>query len=130
MTSSEILSVIESPTHPDLSKLYRQLGYQPAAVSSMRKAISHVKKQAPEFLVAEFIYGYGNNYAGVNISNMDVLLYTLQRYAPQTRVIALVDKSERQYVNKLNDIVPIYGIVLQPVSDQEIESLLRDANNE
>ena len=130
MVSSQILSVMESPTHPDLSELYRQLGLNPVVVSSMRKAISHVKQQAPDFLVAEFIYGYGNNYAGVNISNLDVLLYTLQRYAPQTRVIALADKSERQYVDKLNDIVPIYGIVLQPASVHEIESLIRDANNE
>lgn len=129
MTSPVILSVIESPAHPDLSEIYHQLGFEAAVVSSMRKAISHVKQQAPEFLIAEFIYGYGNNYAGVNISNMDVLLYTLQRYAPRTRVIALVDKSEHQYVDKLNDIVPIYGIVLQPVSVDDIKSLLRDSNS-
>lgn len=127
MAIPSILSVIESPAHPDLSGLYQQLGFKQAVVNSMRKAISHVKKQAPDFLVAEFIYGYGNNYAGVNISNMDVLLYTLQRYAPNTKVITLVEKSERQYADKLNAIVPIYAIVVLPVSADEIESLLRDA---
>ncbi|HEY9150499.1 MAG TPA: hypothetical protein VIQ75_06780, partial [Gammaproteobacteria bacterium] len=74
--------------------------------------------------VAEFFYGYGNNYAGVNISNLDVLLYSLQRYAPQARVIVLVDKSERIHVDKLNDILPLAGVLTHPVAAGELESLL------
>ena len=90
----------------------------------MRKAISELKKQQPDYVVAEFFYGYGNNYAGVNISNLDVFLYSLQRYAPQARVIVMVDKSERQYVDKLNDMFPLHAVLQYPVSKAHIEALL------
>lgn len=90
----------------------------------MRKAINELKKQQPDYVVAEFFYGYGNNYAGVNISNLDVFLYSLQRYAPQARVIVMVDKSERQYVDKLNEIFSLHAVLQHPVSNAQLEALL------
>lgn len=93
-------------------------------VSSIRKAIGQVRKCQPDYIVAEFFYGYGNNYAGVNISNLDVLLSTLQKYAPQARVIVMVDKPERQYVDRLNELFPLYAVFEHPVSAAQIESCL------
>ena len=93
----------------------------------MRKVMSVLKKQQPDFIVAEFFYGYGNNYAGVNISNLDVMLYSLQKYSPNTRVVVLVDKSEREYVDKLNEIFPIHAVIQTPAADQAIESALTSA---
>ena len=90
----------------------------------MRKAMAELKKQKPDFVVAEFFYGYGNNYAGVNISNLDVFLYSLQRYAPSAKVVVLVDKSERQYVDKLEALFPIHAVFQQPVSAKEMEKVL------
>lgn len=119
-----IFSIIESPLHPDFSELYQELGLQQIKLSSMRKAMSELKKQTPDFVVAEFFYGYGNNYAGVNISNLDVFLHSLQRYAPMAKVIVLVDKSERQYVDKLLEMFPLHGILAQPVQTGDINKLL------
>jgi len=90
----------------------------------MRKAIAALKKQQPDFIVAEFFYGYGNNYAGVNISNLDVLLYTLQKYSAQTKVIVLVDKSEFQHVDKLNDIIMLHDIFKFPVNKEMMQDSL------
>lgn len=92
----------------------------------MRKAINELKKHQPDYVVAEFFYGYGNNYAGVNISNLDVFLYSLQRYAPKARVIVMVDKSERQYVDKLNDIFPLHAVLQQPVSQAQMTALFTE----
>ncbi len=92
----------------------------------MRKAIAALKKQQPDFIVAEFFYGYGNNYAGVNISNLDVLLYSLQKYSAQTKVIVLADKDELQHVEKLNEIIKLHDVFKFPVSkEQLLESLIR-----
>ena len=90
----------------------------------MRKAIAALKKQQPDFIVAEFFYGYGNNYAGVNISNLDVLLYSLQKYSAQTKVIVLVDKSEFQYVDKLNDIINLHNIFKFPINKKQLQDSL------
>jgi hypothetical protein len=119
-----LFSIIESPMHPDFSALYRRIGIDEIRIDSMRKALAQLKKQPPDFIVAEFFYGYGNNYAGVNISNLDVLLYSLQKYAPQARVIVLVEKSERVYVDKLNDIIPLHGILLHPLNESQMATCL------
>ena len=92
----------------------------------MRKAIAALKKQQPDFIVAEFFYGYGNNYAGVNISNLDVLLYSLQKYSEHTKVIVLVDKNEFSYVDKLNNIIKLHDVLKLPINRESLqESLLR-----
>ena len=81
MPEKTLFSIIESSAHPNFSELYKALGFKEIKINSMRKAIAALKKQQPDFIVAEFFYGYGNNYAGVNISNLDVLLYSLQNDA-------------------------------------------------
>jgi len=126
MANKTLLSIIESSAHPNFTELYNSLGIQENKVNSMRKAIASLKKQQPDFIVAEFFYGYGNNYAGVNISNLDVLLYSLQKYSAQTKVIALVDKDEFKYVDKLNKIIELHDVFKLPVSKKQIQgSLIR-----
>ena len=110
--------------HPDFRDLYKSANINETATNSIRKAIALIKKQQPDFIVCEFFYGYGNNYAGVNISNLDVLLSTLQKYAPETRVIIIVDKSERQHVDKLNDLFPLHAVFVSPVNKKSMEQAL------
>jgi hypothetical protein len=124
MPVATLLSIVESPTHPDFSGLYRRLGLAETRVGSIRKAIGQLKSQAPDFVVAEFFYGYGNNYAGVNISNLDVFLYSLQKFAPDARVIVMVEKTEHHHVDKLNGIIPLHGVLQHPVREPAMEALL------
>jgi len=127
MPSAVLFSIVESPTHPDLSGLYRRLGIAEIRVSSMRKALGELKRTAPDFVVAEFLYGYGNNYAGVNISNLDVFLYSLQKYAPAAKVIVLVDPLERQYVERLMQLFPVHAVLQHPVREPDLEAILSGA---
>lgn len=83
-----------------------------------------LKKQAPDYLVADFVYGYSNNYAGVNISNLDVMLMAMKRYSPDTKVIVLAQKHEIQHVAKLESIYPLHGILQLPINPKEISKLL------
>lgn len=123
-----LFSIIESSGHPNASELYESLGIKETKITSMRKAIAALKKQQPDYIVAEFFYGYGNNYAGVNISNLDVLLYSLQKYSEHTRVIVLVDKSELKYVDKLNEIINLHDILKYPINKEQLQkSLTRKA---
>jgi len=124
MPNKILLSVIESPTHTDFSRLYADLGFDHLKVNSMRKALAYVKTSKPDFVVAEFFYGYGNNYAGVNLSNLDVFLYALEKYAPDTKVIAMTQRSELKHAERLNEITPFYAIVAQPVRPNQLHKLL------
>lgn len=120
-----IFSVIESPTHPYFTALYKELGLDELCFQSMRKVIKAIKNNPPNFVATEFFYGYGNNYAGINISNLDVMLYSLQRYSPKTKVIVFVEKEERQYVDKLSEILPLYAILTKPVTTKTISTVLK-----
>lgn len=124
MAKPQILSVVESPAHPNFSALYRRLGFDEIKLNSQRKAIGQLKKSKPAFLVAEFNYGYANNYAGVNVSNLDTLLASLRRYSPETRVIVMVEKAERQYVDKLAALFPLYEVMVLPVTPQQMADVL------
>ncbi len=78
--------------------------------------------------MAEFFYGYGNNYAGVNISNLDVLLSSLQKYAPHARVIVMVDKSEYRYVEPLTQLFPLHAVFSLPVLEADMQAVLTEAS--
>ena len=125
MSDMTLFSVMGSPTHPNFSALYRRLKINEQKFNSMRKAISKLNSVRPDYVVAEFFYGYGNNYAGVNISNLDVLLSTLQKYSPDSKVIVIVEKSEHQYVDKLNELFPLHAVFVYPAKETEMEALLR-----
>ena len=92
----------------------------------MRQLIKKIKTQQPDFIAAEFFYGYQNNYAGINVSNLDVMLYSLQRYSPATKVIVFVDKEERQFVDQLNSIVPLHAIFIKPIKQDQILKILQE----
>lgn len=124
MSEKYVFSIIESAMHPDLSAVFRRQGLTEIRFNSMRKVMATLKKTVPDIVVAEFFYGYGNNYAGANISNLDVLLSSLQMLAPTARVIVLVDKSERAYVDKLQELFPLYAVLQYPVSREQVEALL------
>ncbi|MDH5436403.1 MAG: hypothetical protein OEX83_06550 [Gammaproteobacteria bacterium] len=121
-----IYSIIESRFHPDFSALYKELNLTDLKFSSLRKAINELKTQPPDFVVAEFFYGFGSNYAGVNVSNLDVFLYSVQKYAPEAKVIVLVNKEERQYVEKLSALFSLHDVFTLPVSEKSIRESISD----
>lgn len=124
MPAPVLFSIVESPGHPNLSALYRRLGIREERLASQRKAVQALKDQRPDFVVAEFFYGFGNNYAGANVSNLDTFLASVQRYAPAARVIVLVDKAQRTYVDRLAERFPLHAVLIQPVRATDIEPLL------
>lgn len=125
MSDAVIFSIIESPVHPNFSSLYLQHGLTEVRADSMRKAISLLRKHTPSIVVAEFFYGYGNNYAGINISNVDVFLLSLQKYKSDARVILLVDKTERKFVDKLAEQYPLHAILTYPISVDDMQKALK-----
>nr|WP_296751011.1 hypothetical protein [Thioalkalivibrio sp.] len=124
MSETLLFSIIESPGHPDFGELYQRRNIQDVRLPSIRKAIQALQRQRPDFVVAEFFYGYGNNYAGANLGNLDVFLASLQKYAPEARVIVMVDKQDRKYVNLLAERYPVHAVLVQPVSAAEVDAAL------
>jgi hypothetical protein len=120
-----LFSIIESPSHPRLDALYQRLGIHQVKLASQRKAIQALKRTLPDWIVAEFFYGFGNNYAGANVSNLDVLLASLRKMAPAARVIVLVSKEQVQYVPLLAERFTLHAVLTLPVTEGEVEAILR-----
>jgi len=124
MAKRTLYSIIETPLFPNMFDLCQALQINELRFDSMRKAISQLRTNKPDIVVGEFVYGYGNNYAGVNVSNLDVFLYSLQKYAPEAKVIVVVEKPERPHVAKLADLFDLHAILTLPVSEQALQQYI------
>lgn len=121
---SLLYSIHESPEHPDLSGVCRARGIELHKLGSQRKAITELKRNPPDWVVAQFLYGYGNNYAGVNVSNLDVFLHSLRKYAPRARVIVLAGPSDLPHVDKLTELFDIHAVLRLPLDMGQLEKAL------
>lgn len=126
MSQKVLYSIIESPLHPDFTRLYHDMNFENLQFNSMRKAISHLKKQKPDYVVADFLYGYGNNYAGVNVSNLDVFLHSLEKYAPDAKIIVMVEKEEIKYLPKLTALFNLHAALQYPVPTEAMKEMLSE----
>lgn len=124
MAEALLYDIVESPSHPDIGALCRRLGVQRITFTSQRKALGEIKRRPPDLLVADFFYGYGNNYAGANVSNLDVLLRSLQRFAPHARVIVLAGRSEAPHVGKLAALFTLHAVITLPADERELAAAL------
>jgi hypothetical protein len=120
-----LFSIVESPGHPNFSGLYQRHHIREVRLPSIRKAIQELQRQMPNYVVAEFFYGYGNNYAGANLGNLDVFLASLQKFAPTARVIVMVERQEREYAERLAERYPLHAVLVHPVSAADLEALLQ-----
>ncbi len=122
-----LYALIESPFHPDLSALYQQQGFAGERFSSARNLHRAIQKQKPDVFVGEFIYGWGNNYAGANVSNLDVTLRTLQCQAPAARTIVFIHPREEEHIGKLLALFPVHAVFTYPINETALAAALQAA---
>ena len=127
MSRGLLFDVPESPLHPDLGPLCAELGLTRRLFTSQRKAMAALKREQPDYLAADFFFGYGNNYAGANVSNLDVLLRSLQRFAPTARTLVFADRSELQHIDKLEALFPLHAVLQLPMDESALRTQFQGA---
>ncbi len=128
MSKPILVSVVESMLFPDYGDLYRQNALEEYRVNSIRKAITLVKKHQPAFIVVEFFYAFSTNYSGIYKSNIEVLLVSLIKHSPNTKIIVLANKKEIQHVGVLDAVdYPLHGVLQLPTTIQQMQALLHQA---
>ena len=119
-----LLSVIELGGYPDFTPLYRELGYEVAVETRMRKAIGFLKKRTPDVIVAEF--NFQSDFRDRS-SNLESLLAVVQR-SPDIRVIIFYEKEFSPQFEKLRARLPVHQALVFPVVEQALrQSLLEIA---
>jgi len=124
-----LFTLVESPFSPHFPDLYQELGIEAERFDSARNLHRALQKQAPDFFVGEVVYGWGNDYAGNTISNLDVTLRTLQSRAPKAKVIVVMQPSEAPHIGKLLELFPVHASLTYPVSEEEMRAVLQPPEN-
>lgn len=122
---SLLYALHESPFACQFPDLYRELGIEAVRFDSARNLHRALKQRLPDFFVGEFVYGWANNYAGANVSNLDVTLRTLQAFAPQARIIIVMQPSEAAHIGKLLELFPVHAVLQYPVSEEQMRAVLQ-----
>ena len=86
-----LLSIIELGGYPNLTPLYKDLGFEVEIATRMRKALGILKKYQPDGIVAEF--NFQSDFRD-RTSSLESLLAVVQRL-PATRVVVFYEKELR-----------------------------------
>lgn len=119
-----LFALVQSPLPPFLPSLFQELGIDARRFDSARNLHRELQKQAPDFFLGEFIYGWGNDYAGATVSNLDVTLRTLQCVAPQAKIIVLMQAREEAHIGKLLQLFAIHATLKFPITIELLRSTL------
>lgn len=120
-----LYTLVQSPFAAHFPDLYQALGIMAERFDSARNLHRALQKQAPDFFVGEFVYGWGNDYAGATVSNLDVTLRTLQSAAPKAKVIVVMQPCEAPHIGKLLELFSIHAVLKYPVTKEELRDVLQ-----
>ena len=120
-----LFSLAQSPLPTYFSGLCQELDIVAERFDSARNLHRALQKQPPDFFMGEFIYGWGNDYAGATISNLDVTLRTLQAVAPQANIIVVMQPSEEAHIGKLLALFSIHAMLKFPVDQEQMRVTLQ-----
>ena len=115
-----LLSIIELGGYPDLVPVYKKYGYEPIVVYSMRKALTALKKEMPEVVVAEF--NYQSDFRD-RTSTLESLIAVAQRNAAM-KLIVFYEKEYVHQFEKLQSRYDFHASFAYPIEEQQIEEVL------
>ena len=119
-----LYALLASPFAAHFPGLYQELGITAERFDSARNLHRALKKQVPDFFVGEFVYAWGNDYAGNTISNLDVTLRTLQAVAPKAKVIIVTQPGEAAHIDKLLALFPVHAVLKTPIDEAQMRAAL------
>lgn len=115
-----LLAIVELGGYPNLTGLYRRLGFAAEVVASQRKAQAYLKGQVPDVIVAE--YNFQSDFRDRS-SNLETLMARLQRH-PQVKVICLYQPEHKEKLAGMQDRFSLFEIIPFPVDPARVETAL------
>lgn len=115
-----LLAVAEFLGHGNYKSLYESAGYQVHVEFSVRKAISWLRKNRPDVVVADF---YFQPDFRDRVSNLESLLATVQPMA-DTRVLVYHDPKHLEALDKVRQRFRIDAALPLPLKEVDITAIL------
>jgi len=117
-----LLSVVEMGGYPSFTALYRELGYQPELVPTLRKAQAWLKQHRPAVVVTEFTF---DPELRDRMGNLESLFATLQRYGVPAKVIVLLAPEHRGRLERVAQRFNIFATLEFPVTETAMRAALQ-----
>lgn len=118
-----LLAIVELGGYPNLTPLYRGLGFEVEVVASQRKAQAALKRRIPDVIVAE--YNFQSDFRD-RTSNLETLMARLQRH-PEVKVICFYQSEYRHKLESMTARFPVFEAIAFPIEPARIEAALRRA---
>ncbi len=115
-----------SPFALQFLDLFQEMDIVATHFDSARNLHRALKTQKPDIFIGEFVYAWGNDYAGNTISNLDVTLRTLQAVAPRAKIIVVMQAAEAAHIDKLLAVFPIHATLILSCNTDALRTALRD----
>lgn len=116
-----LLAIIELGGYPNFAPLYSSEGFQVTTLTAMRKALSFLKKNKPDVIVAEF--NYQTDFRDRS-SNLESLMARLQ-HLPEVRVIVFFQRQHGEAWKRFQSRFNVFAGLEFPVSEQALRECLR-----
>jgi len=118
--TKSILIIMERGGYPDFSSIFNQAGYKVTIEKSMRKAMSLLKKNTPDIVIAEF--NFQTDFRD-RTSSLESLMATLQRFTG-VKVIVFYEKEYITHFNRLRERYHFHCALDFPVSEKKLEECI------
>ena len=120
MSKKLLLAVIELGGYPDFRDLYQRYGYEVVVESSMRKALSLLKKKKFDVIVAEFNYQHTFR---DRLSSLESIIAVAQT-CPQIEFVVLYEREFENHLDKLRQRFKFSVEVDFPIDDVKMTQAL------
>lgn len=121
MRDKKLLAVVELGGYPDFRSLYEQFGYEVVVESSIRKAISLIKKNKFDVVVAEFNYQHTFR---DRLSNLESIIAVSQTN-DQLRFIVLYETEFDNHLDKLRKQFQFNAEIAFPINEEKMRVALQ-----
>ena len=122
MSKKMIYVVFESGFNIDFSMHCKNSDIEHSTFSTNRKLIAQLKKVEPDFIVAEFSYSPS---LGTQISNLDGLLGSVERYWQKTQLIIYTEERYRDKLETVREKFKINHVLEYPMEYSTICSIIK-----
>ena len=120
LKNKKLLALTELGGYPDFSELYREMGFQPEAVDSMRKALRSFKKNNYSVIVAEF--NFQSDFRD-RTSSLETLMAVVQQMG-DVKVIIFYEKEYEHQFDKLRSRFSFYAEIPYPIDKEKLKKAL------
>ncbi len=122
---TQLLAIVEQGGYPNFTALYTELDYKVTMSYSMRKAMTIIRKCAPDVIVAEF--NYQTDFRD-RTSSLESLLATVERIPKSTKSdIKVIVFYEREYVHQLEKLQAVFSnfeAMAYPIEPNHLKAII------